>query len=341
MKAIIKAVLVVLIVFVITAITAAGIAYTYNKAPTERAEKDRVFSVEKGESVSSISVRLEESNLVRSRYFIRLLSKLKRTEGSFRAGSYRIQGGATSFAIHDTLVSGLEIMRKVTIPEGLSRRRIAEILENTGITSQSDFLDASEDAGLLDSYGIEADSAEGFLFPDTYLFPEKFPAEQVVETMMQRFFEVLGEIEPDQEDIRGYRLQNRVILASIIEREYIRPEEAPYMASVFYNRLDEGMRLQSCATVAYALSEELGREYPERLTLKDLEVNSAYNTYLHWGLPPAPIANPGKVALSAVFDPPETTYLYFLLKDAETGSHEFTTNYVEHISAKNLFLKKN
>ena len=112
------------------------------------------------------------------------------------------------------------------------------------------------------------------------------------------------------------------------------------MASVFYNRLSIDMKLQSCATVAYALSEELGQEHPDSLTLRDLEVDSLYNTYVYEGLPPGPIANPGATALRAVLFPAQTDFLFFLLKDPVSGSHEFTVNYGEHLYAKNLYLKK-
>ncbi len=340
MKTIAKVLLVVIIILVATALAAAGIAYSLNMAPSDRSAEPHIFTVRKGESVASIALRLEKDNLVRSRYFVRVLSKMKGTEAAFRAGSYRIQAGATSLSVHNVLVSGLEVLKKVTIPEGLPRGRLADILDNFGIVQKESFLQASEEKQLLDEYPIAGKSAEGYLFPDTYLFPEEYPPEKVVEKMVERFFEVLEEVAPDYGEMSEQELHEKVILASIIEREYVKPEEAPFMASVFFNRLDRGMRLQSCATVAYVLAEELGQEYPEMLTTRDLEVVSPYNTYRNDGLPPGPIANPGKTALSAVFDPADTEYLYFLLKDQETGSHEFTSTYRDHIDAKNLFLKK-
>ena len=112
------------------------------------------------------------------------------------------------------------------------------------------------------------------------------------------------------------------------------------MASVFYNRLAAHMRLQSCATVAYVMTEELGMAYPEVLTYEDLELPSPYNTYANAGLPPGPIANPGATALHAVFYPAKSDYLFFVLKDPSAGRHEFTKSYSEHINAKNLYLKQ-
>jgi UPF0755 protein len=217
---------------------------------------------------------------------------------------------------------------------------VAAVLEENNITSAEEFTSAASDPQLLESLGIPGDSAEGYLFPDTYLLPRDYPASKAVAAMVHRFFDVLEGIDPSYRLWSVKELQDLVILASIIEREYVVADEAPMMASVFYNRLAIDMPLQSCATVAFALSEEMGREYPKFLTLRDLEVQSAYNTYRHDGLPPGPIANPGKTALSAVINPADTNYLFFLLKDPETGEHEFTVNYSEHLTAKNLYLKK-
>lgn len=344
MKKIAKILLIIIIIPVVAAISIAGVAYSLNRAP-ERVEptipdRKSVFTVQKGESVHSISARLEEDNIIRSALFLRLLSRVKGTETSFQSGSYYVADDSTTLAVHEILVSGSEILKKVTIPEGRPLSSYAELLQKQGIVTPESFLYAAGDPELMKKLGVPSPTAEGFLFPDTYLLPPDYPAEKVVGKMVERFFEVLEEIEPDYHLLTGQELKEKVIMASIIEREYVLEEEAPLMASAFYNRLDIGMKLQSCATVAYALSEEYGREYPERLTLRDLEVDSRYNTYLNDGIPPGPISNPGKTALESVFFPAETDYLFFLLKDQQTGMHEFTATYSDHLTAKNLFLKK-
>ena len=340
MKAFMKVLLIVMVASVAVVLATAGMAYNLNRAPSEGPDDDYVFTVERGEPLHTIALRLEEKSLIRSQLFVRALSKLKGTEASFRAGSYLIEAGASSVSVHNVLVLGQEVLRRVTIPEGLPRSRLADILEREGIVPKDDFLAASSNEQLLLRYNIAAENAEGFLFPDTYFFSANYPALKVVEKMMMRFYEVLEEVYPEYALLSGVELMEKVVLASIIEREYLIPEEAPLMASVFFNRLEKGMRLQSCATVAYVLTEEYGREYPERLTLQDLEVGSPYNTYRHGGLPPGPISNPGRTALSAVFGPVETEYLYFLLKDQQTGSHQFTVTYQEHINSKDLYLKQ-
>ena len=125
-----------------------------------------------------------------------------------------------------------------------------------------------------------------------------------------------------------------------MEREYRLPKEAPLIASVFYNRLEHNIALSSCATVEYIITEVQGKKHPEYITYDDLRIKSPYNTYLNRGLPPTPICNPGAVSLEAAFNPPETDYLYFLLKDPETGEHHFSKRFAEHNNARVLYLKK-
>jgi len=158
----------------------------------------------------------------------------------------------------------------------------------------------------------------------------------MVETFKRRVAEAL----PESASLSPQELHERLILASIVEREYRVPGEAPLMASVFSNRLRIGMALQSCATVVYVITEELGKPHPELLLFRDLEIESPFNTYLNRGLPPAPIANPGLVALLAALEPEKTEYLYFRLVDAAAGRHKFSVTYDEHEDAAPLAVKR-
>jgi len=193
---------------------------------------------------------------------------------------------------------------------------------------------------LIEKFGIPAKNLEGYLFPDTYRFLQKYPAEKVVEHLVDTFFQQLEDIAPDYTDFSAEELHQRVILASIVEREYRDPEEANKIASVFYNRLEKNMRLQSCATVVYVLTEEQGLPHPSKLTYNDLEVESEFNTYREWGLPPAPIANPGTDALRGAFHPADTDYLFFLLQDQNAGKHVFSRNLADHNEAYSLYIKQ-
>jgi len=161
--------------------------------------------------------------------------------------------------------------------------------------------------------------------------------------MVNTFFIRLKKIYPDYEKLKKKDLYSKVILASIVEREYRNPDEAALMAGVFYNRLNRSnpIPLGSCATIAYIITDIEKKPHPGSITYKDLKIESPYNTYINRGLPPGPISNPGEVALRAVFYPVNSDYLYFLLKNPESGQHEFTKTLSEHTAAYNIYIKKN
>ncbi len=196
---------------------------------------------------------------------------------------------------------------------------------------------------LIDKFDLEGYNLEGFLYPDTYLFQKNYPAEKIVSVMVSNFFKHLEEIQPDYRNLDLGTLMDKIILASIVEREYRDPEEAPLMAGVFYNRLTHNtpIPLGSCATIVYIITDIQEKEHPEIILYSDLEIESPYNTYINSGLPPGPISNPGEVSLKAAFYPVESDYLYFLLKNAESGQHKFTRTLSEHTTAYNLYIKKN
>jgi UPF0755 protein len=191
----------------------------------------------------------------------------------------------------------------------------------------------------MSEYDLPGTTAEGFLFPDTYLFAEDYPADKVVRYMVGRFMEVLGEIYPEYLSLSAGDLYDRVVLASMVEREYRVPEEAAAIASVFYNRLDIHMRLESCATVVYVMTEQEGLPHPQRLFYRDLERANPYNTYRTFGLPPGPIASPGRTALDAAFFPDTTDYRFFVWSGPGSASHAFTRTLSEHNEARLLHLK--
>ena len=180
---------------------------------------------------------------------------------------------------------------------------------------------------------------EGYLFPDTYLFPGNYPANQVIKTMIDTFFLRIEKIDSSVSGLTMKELNDKVILASIVEREYRVPEEAPLMAGVFYNRLRINMALQSCATVEYIITEIQGKPHPAVLYRNDIEIRDPYNTYIRPGLPPGPISAPGAVALNAVFFPQDSNYLYFRLNDPQSGRHYFSRTLDEHIRAGQIIPK--
>ncbi len=340
MKTSLKIAVISAAVFVCCAIGVLALVEAINAPTDTMKESEQIVTIAEGEHVGGIADRLKSDGIIRSSFFLKAVSKLNGSQGDFQRGTYRIPVDAHTMQVHDVLVSGSEVLTKVVIPEGWKSTQIAERLEARGITGKNEFLDVVRNPSSIDAFPVKAESLEGYLYPDTYLFPKDFPAERVVEQMVGTFIRTLREISPETGEMPPERIHRIVTIASIVEREYRTADEASLMASVFYNRLEANMKLQSCATVAYVLTEELGEEHPDVLTYDDLGIASQYNTYYSKGLPPGPIASPGRTALEAAVYPDESDFFYFVLKDPEAGRHEFSTNFDEHISAKNLYLKK-
>jgi UPF0755 protein len=295
------------------------------------------IEVRRGESSQSVGLRLERAGLIKNRYFWNFLCRLENEH--VKTGIYRFDEPLSQLAILRLLVSGRQVLYRVTIPEGVTLKRTARILEDEGICSAEDFLAAARNPAIISYYRIPNTSMEGYLFPDTYLFPKNFPAEQVVRTMADNFFSKLYSISPSLQNKNPQELNNIIIMASIVEREYRVREEAPIMAGVFYNRLRINMALQSCATVEYVITEILDRPHPSVIFNVDLEIRSPYNTYMNRGLPPGPISAPGVVALRAAIYPENTNYLYFRLTDPTSGRHHFSRTYDEHVRAGQLLTR--
>jgi UPF0755 protein len=290
-----------------------------------------------GESVRSVGQRLENAGIIRNRYFWELLSYADKKY--LKAGIYSLSLPASQMEIRSILISGRQILIRVTIPEGVTLKKTAQILAKAAICGEEDFLAAASDRAVLDTYRVPGPTMEGYLYPDTYLFPESYPADLAVKTMADTFFKRLAETGPEALSLSPAELNNRVIMASIVEREYRVDEEAALMAGVFYNRLRIGMALQSCATVEYVITEIQNRPHPERLFDQDTEIRNPYNTYMVPGLPPGPISAPGAVALNAAFHPVSSEYLYFRLINPAEGRHYFSKTLDDHIQAGVLYVK--
>ena len=296
-----------------------------------------LLEVRGGETAYSVGRRLENAGIIRSRYFWNLLSRLGKEY--IKTGTYRIELPASQITIRSILINGEQLLVKITVPEGATLKKTARILEEEGICGAEEFLAAAASREILDAYHVPGATMEGYLYPDTYLVPLAFPAPKVVSVMADNFFNRLGEIAPEARSMTTDELNKRIIIASIVEREYRVPEEAALMAGVFYNRLNIGMSLQSCATVEYVITEIQGRVHPEVLYNRDLEIRDPYNTYIRPGLPPGPISAPGETALRAAFNPVQSDYFYFRLTDPESGRHYFSRTLDDHIKAGTLYVK--
>ena len=333
----------VLIVFLLLIfLSAAGCMFYYltnmRAFDKESVSENVVFEIEKGESLFSVLERLEKLSLIRNANVVKVYVRFF-NPSVVKNGKYELNPGMTPFEILSVLEKGRQDLYKVTIPEGLTSRQIASIFKKNGvISSETAFLDMLVSTELIESLGVAGESLEGYLYPDTYYFQKDFPPEKIISHMVRTFFSVLSSIYPYYKDFSPEKMSEKIILASIIEKEYRVEEEAPLMASVFYNRLNIGMPLQSCATVVYVITEKLGRDHPGRIYLRDLELESPYNTYYNQSLPPAPISNPGTVALDAAFNPAQTDYLFFVVKNSEAGTHSFSSNYSDHNQARDQYL---
>jgi UPF0755 protein len=324
----------------ILALTIGALGFLFMMRPAALPETGLLYTVREGAGASAVARDLEEKGALRSALAFTLFARIQGSASSIKSGTYQIERGMGARAILALLVSGRQSLLKVTIPEGYTLKQTAALLETQGIVNAKDFLNAARDPVLIASLGAEGPSLEGYLFPDTYFLPRSFPAPELLTMMVSSFRKKLGEAIPESRSLSPRDLQQKLILASIVEREYRVPAEAPYMASVFYNRLAIGMALQSCATVVYVLTEKLGKPHPDVVYDRDLKIADPYNTYWRRGLPPGPICSPGLTALNAAFRPAASRYLYFRLVDADAGVHHFSASLEEHNQAASFIVKR-
>jgi UPF0755 protein len=260
-----------------------------------------------GSSAARIGQQLETAGVVRSRYVFDLLRWFKR--GTLRAGEYRFDHPAPVTEVYARIVRGDVFTRSVTIPEGANIFEIAARLEQAGFGARQEFIDAAvKQAELVADLDPKAKSLEGYLFPDTYRFPRKAGPEQICGTMVRRFRTVASQLGL-KENVHAV-----VTMASLVERETAVDAERPLVAGVFTNRLAKNMPLMTDPALIYGLKLE-GR-WRSVIHQSDLSRDTAYNTYLHTGLPPGPVANPGARSLRAAMDPAKTDYLYFVAAGA-------------------------
>jgi UPF0755 protein len=294
-----------------------------------------VFVVEPGDTAGDIALRLKRWGLITDAELFRQLAQYEEADSKLEAGRYELRANMTMGEIIEALQHGRLEEIAVTVPEGWRAEQIAEMLAEEMDVDCDQFL-ALVHNGTFEYEFLQhrppGATLEGFLFPDTYNLPLQPTALDIIERMLanfdQRFTAEMRQAAVEQE----MTIYEVVTLASIVEREAVVAEERPIIAGVFLNRLDEGMNLDSCATVQYALGyqEGAGQWWKTPVALEELDqVNSPYNTYLHRGLPPGPICNPGLASIQAVLEPVETDYLYFLAKG--DGSHAFAKTFEEHL----------
>ena len=243
-----------------------------------------------------------------------------------QAGEYRFDRPLRAREVIDMLARGEVYLRPVTFREGLTIKQMAAEYEKAGLGAAKDFIKAASNGSLIADLDPEAGDLEGYLFPNTYSMPRRATAAQLVEKMVTAFRDALTPDITARATARGLGVRELVTLASIVEKETGKAEERPVVAAVYSNRLKIGMGLQCDPTVIYAL--ERAGQYTGNLTRDDLRFDSPYNTYRYAGLPPGPIAAPGRASLEATVAPAEVPYIYFVSRN--DGTHAFATTLDEH-----------
>ena len=287
--------------------------------------KAQVIQVSRGAGLQQIAGQLHGAGLLRHPLPFVLYAKAKGMAPRLQAGEYALRASMSPVEILDILYHGRVMHRALTIPEGATLRDIAAMVEARGMGSGQRVRELGADAAFIASLGLAAASLEGYLFPDTYHVTRDMDEADLL-TLMARTFErnYTPEIAAQAEAL-GLSQHAVVTLASLVEKEAQLDSERALIAAVFHNRLRRRMRLQCDSTVIYAL----GEAFNGNLRKADLRIDSPYNTYRHAGLPPGPIANPGRRSLAAAVTPAAVTYLYFVAT-REGGAHHFSNTLKEH-----------
>lgn len=314
---------------VVILITAFAIAvhYVYFIFPFHSKKAEIVITIEHGTPVSDIAGELKMSGVIDNPALFKAIARARGVDRMLKAGRYRFEKNQSEATTVSMLVRGSTLAERVTIPEGLTLKQVASLLLREASIDSSRFVSLSTDTGFIETLGIKARSLEGYLFPDTYNIFWKMDPARVIKMMVTRLRGIFNDAHQEQAKRMGYTVHEILTMASMVEREARLPEERALIAGVLYNRIRIDMPLQCDATVQYALPE-----YKEVLIYADLHVNSPYNTYLYYGLPPGPIGNPGAGSILAALYPEETDYLYYVAKG--DGSHIFSRTKQEHARAK-------
>jgi UPF0755 protein len=310
-----------------------GVLLMHALSPAAGSERSIYFRVEPGVSLGSVARDLERERLVRHAWAFEGLARWRGWAGELRAGEYDLSPHLGTGEILERIAEGQVRTYRMVIPEGLTAVAIAQRLEENGLSDADAFLAAVREQELVDELGVEGESLEGYLFPETYQLARGLPPAEIARAMVAQFHAIWPEVAPRSEAL-GLSMLETVTLASIVEKETGAPEERSLIAAVFLNRLRRGMRLETDPTVIYGIPHFDGNLRREHLE----DSGNPYNTYLIRGLPPGPIANPGADALRAAVDPADSSYLFFVSRN--DGTHEFSTSYREHAAAVDRYQKK-
>ena len=299
---------------------------------------EQVITIEQGSSVANIASTLSKAGIIDSEAQFIYLCKREGRGSSFQPGEYTFNNYMDFYDICNTLESGYvkQEFVTITIREGMWAKEIAKYLEEQGLCTYDEFMEAANsrdyDYDFVQQIPERDILLEGYLFPDTYNVTVGTDAKGIVNKLLARFDEIYSGEMRMQTTVQGKTIDEIVTVASVIEAEVRYPDERRLVASVIYNRIAKGMKLQMDATVLYSLGER-----KERVLFADLENPEAHNTYYVSGLPVGPVGNPGAACIEAALDPADTDYLYYVLKDTESGEHVFFNNSNDFDAAANAY----
>ncbi len=292
------------------------------------------FTIQPGESVNSVAVNLEALGFIRDAEAFRTYLIYSGLDTSIQAGEYRLSAGMSPIQIAHELQDATSAEVRFVVLPGWRMEELAASLSTSGLSvTPDDFYEAVGNPPKGFDFLVGANSAEGFLFPDSYIFSRQINAEELVAELVRHFaLRLSRDLELAYQN-QGLTVYQAVTLASIVQREAVRVEEAPQIASVYLNRLNIGMKLEADPTVQYAVGYNALQNtwWTNPLSRADLQFDSPFNTYVYGGLPPTPISNPGMDALNAVAFPAETPYYFFRARCDGSGFHNFAVTFEEHL----------
>jgi len=326
------------LVVAIVAATLVGLAVSYRSfmsTPVDVPEEGLEFTIPSGSAFSSVAAELEREGVIDSADWLKLHARLTGQAGKVQAGEYRIARGTLPADLFRQFISGEVILYGFTIVEGWNRWELQAALAAEPRLVKT--LEKADWPAFLAELGADAVSPEGLFLPETYRFPANTTDRELLKQAYDLMQETLAEAWPDR--ATGLPLESpyeALVLASIIEKETAKPDERPAIAGVFIRRLERGMRLQTDPTVIYGI----GPDFNGNLTRRDLRTDTPYNTYTRGGLPPTPIAMPGRAAIEAALHPAAGDTLYFVATGLGDGSHAFSATKEEHDRAVQAYLRR-
>lgn len=293
-------------------------------------QNDTTFEIKKGESIREIAKNLKHENIIKNPLRFQIIAKLMRHDKDFKFGIYLVRKGETYTDLITKFAEGQTHSIKITIPEGFNMFQIADLLSDRDLAAAPDFLKECSNNEFISQYSLGgAKTVEGLMYPDTYFIPIGYGSARIIPLFLDRFNSVVDKNMIDVINKKGISLRKVLIIASIIEKEAKFEFEKPIISGVYYNRIKKGMKLQADPTLIYALM--LSGKYDGEIHYSDFGIDSHYNTYKYYGLPPGPISNPDKTSILAAIYPADVEYLYFVAKP--DGTHYFSKTLEEHNKA--------